>query len=201
MHTNLSNGPDRSRRSGFTLVELLVVIAIIGTLAGVLLPTIGKAKQTATRNACLQQVKGIGQLAMAYATEGRGVLPFGKGKSPLAYESLQVLIDANADQVKPDMFICGASLDAPAELDEENRFVIDDDSCSYAYLATKTRDTESAYTVVVADEYVKDSAAGQKSGHEDGVNAYYLDNSAKFIKKADEFPDSDLPKGMVGNAN
>src|SRR5260221_1493950 len=69
-----SSTPDRTTRSGFTLVELLVVIGIIDVLIGILIPVLSKARQSANRAKCLSNVRNMETAQMFYCNDNRGYL-------------------------------------------------------------------------------------------------------------------------------
>jgi prepilin-type N-terminal cleavage/methylation domain-containing protein len=72
----------RSRKKGFTLVELLVVISIIALLLAIIIPSMNKARETAKRVICSNQLKEIARALSLYADSYNNKMPFYGGKDP-----------------------------------------------------------------------------------------------------------------------
>lgn len=66
----------------FTLIELLVVMAIISVLAGLILPTLGRAKEAGRSTACLSNLRQIGLAVQLYVDDHNNRLPVIHDRSP-----------------------------------------------------------------------------------------------------------------------
>ncbi|NQZ57463.1 MAG: type II secretion system protein, partial [Lentisphaeraceae bacterium] len=59
-----------SNPTKFTLIELLVVIAIIGILASLIMPSLSKARRSAQKAVCLNNLKSLGTGVAVFMVDG-----------------------------------------------------------------------------------------------------------------------------------
>ncbi|MCX5691124.1 MAG: type II secretion system protein [Planctomycetota bacterium] len=81
LHQQTSQRADRGHSTrrfathhAFTLIELLVVIAVIAVLIGVLLPALGKARETGRTIKCLSNMRQFGMAFTMYAQDFKDTL-------------------------------------------------------------------------------------------------------------------------------
>ncbi len=122
-----------SRRNwGFTLLELLVVIAIISILASMLMPALSRARESARRVSCVNNLRQIGLSFQMYADESQGRFPRLRSRvSERCGERFQCeqteryelfVFDGRAvyPEYLPDaeVLVCPSDLDGPTRFDE-----------------------------------------------------------------------------------
>ena len=74
-----TRGHDQRGSPGFTLIELLVVIAIIAVLAGMLLPTLSRAKEAGRGTVCKNNMRQITLGMLLYADDSSDYLSWPGG--------------------------------------------------------------------------------------------------------------------------
>src|ERR1035441_7531045 len=62
-----------SRNSGFTLVEIMIVVAIIGLLAAIAIPNFVRARSTAQKKACINNLRQIDGAKQQWGLENKAI--------------------------------------------------------------------------------------------------------------------------------
>lgn len=73
------------KRSGFTLIELLTVVAIIGILAAILVPTVGKVRNTAKKAQCIGLLRQWGSATNLCANDYKSNIALFFKADPFTY--------------------------------------------------------------------------------------------------------------------
>ncbi len=177
--------PEHSK--GFTLIELLIVIGIIGLLAGILLPVLSRAKESARRAQCASNIRQIGMGLIMYANEHEDTFPQDTTtvvERP-AMRSLNLLFNTYVSDKK--IFKCPSDVTVTKETNAGMSLSAANDSfnqieCSYGYDYTHTQ-VDDAGVALVSDRPPADpSAIANSSNHNGrGQNVVYIDGHVEFV--------------------
>ena len=141
-----------NRRRAFTLIELMIVIAIIGVLVGLLMPTLGKARESARRATCLSNLRQVHQSFLLFAEEYDGRVPIGyraiQGKPVKQFNSMIYsgtsqkfclfgMLYQSGYLKQPEVFYCPSNSDPQSTFNSSDNpwppAVVPDKSCFGGY--------------------------------------------------------------------
>lgn len=163
---------------GFTLVELLVVVAIIGILAGILVPVLGRARESAKRKACTSNLKQLGLALNMYASENSENFPTSATQG--AKSALSLLYSTYLGS--KNVFSCPSNATTTTTLSAQATYTDGTDgdnvwNVSYGYDDAKSA-SDLGQVALMADYPAGSATTTNHQG--DGVNILFVDGHVEW---------------------
>ena len=186
----------RTQSSAFTLIELLTVIAIVGVLAAILMPVVGRVRDSAHKAACLSNLRHIGVALKLQINDTKGRFP-SRGDSWLNYgqvaDALLPFLDGDVDA-----FVCPAHsvedtyfrLEIPSKPGNYTNYEFNGTLANYVMSEERkatNRGTAGIFNPSMA-AFAYDRPYVTREGqdprlqpHPGGANVVYVDGSARWL--------------------
>ena len=161
------------------LIAFVCITILVALAAALVVPALLQGRGEAWKIQCTNNLKQIYPAAAAYANR-KYAFPKDNVDDPTAHDSLNILLRSEQGKhLDPKLFKCPAGLAVPAEVDENGRFQLDEDTNDYAWAVVRSRPPLAGKPMPLASDKYYDEYDDEHHGHEGIIHVLFTDGSVE----------------------